>query len=175
MINDVSRFWSHVDKNGGPDRLKWETGEPWHGDGSSCWMWPGDLTSSDGYGRFGKRLAHRVAWELNNSAPPPKLCVLHWCDHPACVNPDHLYLGTMVDVVLKRDARGHNGYLTHPERTARGSRIRQSNFTDEDVREIRRLRQAGMLQHELVKKFNASRSCISNICNGTTWKHVKCE
>ena len=170
-------FWSHVDKKGGPDRLRWETDDPWLGDGSLCWIWL-RARSKRGYGilELDRRrlLAHRYAWELdNNESIQPDLCVMHWCDHPVCVNPDHLYLGTKRDVMSKRDARGHHGYRTHPERWSSGARTGKTNLTDEDIREIRRLHCTGMRQSELVKKFNASRNCISKICNRISWKHVR--
>jgi HNH endonuclease len=170
-------FWSHVDKTGGPDRLRWEPGEPCHGDGSPCWMWL--KTISRGYGvvwtgyQRGQLLVHRVAWELENGPIPPDLVVLHWCDHPACVNPEHLYLGDRADHTLKWVARGHQAWRLHPEKVPRGSRNRHAKLTEEDVREIRRLHRIGMLQGELKRKFNASRTCISRICNGISWKHLK--
>jgi hypothetical protein len=166
----LDEFWLHVDKTGGPERLRWETGEPCHGDGSPCWMWLRAIRN--GYGRCGRRnLAHRVAWELENGPIPPKMTVLHWCDHPACVNPDHLYLGTQADVVLKRDARGHHGSRTHPEKYAHCA----AKLTEEYVREIRRLHRTGMRQMELMWKYNVSDGTISRICNGVAWRHVKDE
>jgi hypothetical protein len=177
-VYPIDEFWSHVDKTGGPDRLRWEPGEPCDGDGSPCWIWLG--FTKRGYGHVwdgqSKRtlMAHRVARELENGPIPPGMCVLHWCDHRACVNPDHLYLGTMLDMVLKRDARGHHGYRTHPERWARGSRSGNAKLNEEQVREIRRLRQAGMGTKELAQKFNVHGSAIRGICdpNSMKWKHV---
>jgi hypothetical protein len=169
-------FWSWVDKSGGPDQLKWEPSEPCYGDGTPCWIWLGYTLY--GYGRLKDNnrnglLAHRYAWELENGQTiPPDICVLHWCDHRACVNPDHLYLGTKKDMVSKAHARGHQPWKVHPERTARGSRKANTKLTEEDVREIRCLRRDGMPQIELVRMFNVSRSAISDICNERTWRHV---
>jgi len=65
-----------------------------------------------GYGRkkVGSRtvLAHRHAWELANGLVPEGLCVLHRCDNPPCINPDHLFLGTRADNNADRDAKGRS-------------------------------------------------------------------
>lgn len=68
---------------------------------SGCWEWQGARNHTGGYGvtcRDGKNImAHRASWELHRGPVPPGLFVLHHCDNPPCVNPDHLYVGTKSD------------------------------------------------------------------------------
>lgn len=88
----VVRFWKKVDKRT-PDE---------------CWMWKGSL--SNRYGALhvdGKEVrASRFSYELHYGPISDGLCVLHHCDTPGCVNPNHLWLGTQLENVHDRDRKG---------------------------------------------------------------------
>lgn len=91
---------------------------------ASCIEWDGHL-DKDGYGQVysagRKWQAHRLAWTKVNGAIPKGKLVLHSCDNPACVNIDHLRIGTHADnvrdaVVRKRhkESKKTNCPLGHP-------------------------------------------------------------
>ena len=143
------RFWPKVDRSAGPE---------------ACWPWTGTQNASLGYGQIGRggmgagmAYAHRVSYELANGAIPDGMCVLHRCDNPPCVNPAHLYLGTIAD--NNRDAKAKG-------RTALGERNGQAKLTDEQVREIRRIHgSGGVTQRSLARKFGVQFMQISRIVN----------
>lgn len=127
---------------------------------SSCVVWTG-RRDEKGYGRAGRRKAHRVAWETANGPIPTGLCVLHRCDNPPCCNPAHLFLGTQLDNVRDREAKGRG--VAPPSR---------AKLTDAQVREMRRLYALGETQIKLAKKYPVSRGNLSKIVNGRLYSHV---
>ena len=93
MNNGVAeRFWSKVKK------------QP-----NGCWEWQAAKTRL-GYGRFAPEgttvKAHRVSFELCKGPIPDGMHVMHSCDNPPCVNPEHLSLGSNQDNVNDREAKG---------------------------------------------------------------------
>lgn len=84
-----------------------------------CWFWLGTKIKK-GYGLIisgrSQIFAHRFSWEVHNQKPVPEdMFVLHKCDNPPCVNPDHLYVGTIAQNMRDRDERkrGWPAKLTH--------------------------------------------------------------
>ena len=83
---------------------------PWSG----CWLWTGQLANGYGIihdgGRVSKvRKAHRISYEMHKGAIPSGLCVLHRCDVPCCVNPEHLFLGDRFLNNRDRHQKGRSG------------------------------------------------------------------
>lgn len=161
-----ARFWSKVNKT------------------ETCWLWMAS-TDNRGYGQIGganrKTLsAHRVSWMLNFGNIPDGLCVLHACDIPVCVRPDHLWLGTIADnnrdmVEKGRMASGgRNGSQTYPEHRPHGERNGSAKLTDQHVRDIReRYAHGGVTQDTLAAEYEISQSACSLLILRQTWRHVQ--
>lgn len=84
-----------------------------------CWLWLG-MEIKRGYGkidlRHGQYLVHRLMHAAVHGPIPRDLCVLHRCDNPRCINPDHLKLGTRRDNSDDMVARGRADFGGHKAR-----------------------------------------------------------
>lgn len=137
-----------------------------------CHVWTGTVNDS-GYGLFkigwkkGQVRAHRYSWELANGKIPEGLFVLHKCDNPICVNPDHLFLGTQADNIKDMDEKGRRV----SSRIARffGEDHPHSRLTEDQVRKIR---EDSRTQAVIAKDYGVGQMTISRIKTNTTWKHV---
>jgi len=135
----------------------------------TCWLWVGG--KSAGYGNFSlnkKEIGvHKISYMHHNKTEIPKgLLVCHSCDTPACVNPEHLFLGThqenMDDMVKK-------GRSTKGKRD--GDKNPHSKLTTEQVLEIASLLDTHT-NVELAKEYGVSEKAISDIRIGRTWPSV---
>jgi hypothetical protein len=167
---EIDRFWSRV--------AKAEDG---------CWYWLGATNGIGGYGvvcfyrdrgrvkhQYG---SHRVSWFLAHG-DPEQLHVLHACDHPSCVNPAHLFLGTeadnMADKVAKgRQARGAtHGSRTLPESVPRGEGNGNASLDGDAVVQIRDRFASGASRAALAREFGVDWSTIDAVVRRHTWRHV---
>lgn len=95
---------------------------------TGCWIWTAGFRT-DGYGQFnyhGTHVpkpptgAHQASWLLYKGHIPDDLWVLHKCDNRACVNPDHLFLGTAADNSHDMASKGRQWLQKNPELAVRG-------------------------------------------------------
>lgn len=160
------RFWAKVDRCGDDE----------------CWEWQGYLKLEKPYGRFrvfGKmHQAHRVAWHLAYGAIPDDLFVCHHCDNHACVNPAHLWLGTVQDNANDMVRKGRSAVgkkhrnSTHPESIPRGEQVPRSKLTERQIVEIRRMVADGISQTSTAYQFGVLPAAISKIVNRQNWGHI---
>ena len=157
MTDWAHRFWSKV--KAGPRHPKLKT---------CCWLWTAGKNSK-GYGKFklaGKtKYAHHVSWFLKHGKWPEQH-VLHKCDTPACVRPDHAREGSnhenVQDKMLKGRWRGSS---------LCGEKHPRAKLKDKAVRRIRELHEKGLTQARLAKRFRkVGRSQIQRIVSGENRK-----
>ena len=139
---------------------------------TKCWEWQG-FKDRDGYGQISYKskafLVHRIAYmfyhQLNEDDISNRV-VMHLCDNPSCVNPDHLKLGTQQENIIDMHKKGRA-----PNRS--GENNPNAKLTDFQVQKIKELYALGISQEELAKMFNVSRRTIHNIRKGVTWSHTQ--
>ena len=158
----------HPPRNGSlADKLAWfSIPEP----NSGCLLWFGAVTSEGvkggdhGIARWKGRheKAHRLAWLASNGPIPEGMNVLHRCDVPACVNPAHLYLGTLKQNTADMLARNRRAPKL-------GSNSPSAKLTEAQVREIRA---ATGTHASLARKYGVTPEMISIIRRRLAWTHI---
>lgn len=141
---------------------------------SGCWLWIG-ATTPGGYGKLRNKgrtiIASRASWMAHRGAIPEGLCVLHKCDTPACVNPDHLFLGTIAENVEDMVRKGRHRVPEY-RHYAFGSRLPQTKLSDAAVLEIRASTSPLAV---LASRYGVSQSLISLVRRGKTRTRVQPE
>lgn len=156
-----SRFWRQVNKAG-----------PIHPVYGQCWVWLGEL-DKHGYSEIRvdstRQKVHRYSWILHNGEIPGEQWVLHRCDNRACVNPNHLFLGDVLD---------NNADMVAKERQQRGERHYQAVLTDDLVRYARKRYRPKSRKNgcaAIARELGISRESLSAAIRGKTWKHITVE
>lgn len=132
----------------------------------TCWLWTA-ARDKKGYGFFklaGKQTkAHRASWVLHHGEIPDGLWVLHKCDNPRCVNPDHLFLGTLLDNHHDMDSK-------HRRVIIRGEKSNLAKLTKSQALAI--IKATGT-QQSIAEKFGIARTTVSRIKSGVRWPQLQ--
>jgi hypothetical protein len=138
------RFWSKVDRQ--------ETG---------CWKWIGAI-GSHGYGSLEKEpgkwvTSHRASFELRFGKIPIGLQICHRCDNRACVNPEHLFVGTPADNSLDMTAKDRHG---------------KTKLVPDEVRLLRKMYAEHVPRDEIAKILKISPVTVWKIGTRRAYRHV---
>lgn len=137
---------------------------------TGCWEWQ-KHRNNYGYGKLtvsGRGVyAHRLSYELCNGSIPQGMDLMHKCDNPRCINPDHLSVGTRSQNMKDCSTRGR---AKIPTSKSYGESNGASKLREVDIRSIRRLLDKGCTQREIAERFGISQSQVSHIKLGRAWK-----
>ena len=152
LPSEIERFWTHVQRQEG------------------CWLWTSSLNKHNGYGRWRPRhkaryiRVHKIAWFLYNGPIPDGMCVCHHCDVRHCVNPEHLFLGTVYD---------NNRDCCHKLRHAHGESHWCSKLREQDINRILYLNHRGWSLPKIAALFEVTPQAIWYVVKQKTWRHLK--
>lgn len=130
----------------------------------SCWLWTGGK-SGRGYGAFrspDEKKAHRFSYSRYVGQIPQGLSVCHRCDNPACVNPDHLFVGTHTDNMKDKMSKGRGNHLV-------GTKHPRSKLTESQVLAIRA---DNRRQVEIAESYGIKQAQVSEIKRRIAWTHI---
>lgn len=141
------KFWKKVDIKGKDE----------------CWEWLGEKNLK-GYGKFRYFNifygAHRVAYAIAHKYVfPEENLILHKCDNPSCVNPNHLYCGTQTDNAQDRSNRSNVSW----ENCKGPGTKRKANYTSNDVLAIKKLYKDGCIAKEIAEVFGIGKGTVYHI------------
>lgn len=132
-----------------------------------CWLWQGGRRGDYGVFSFLGRswAAHRLSWELSYGKPPGEYYICHKCDTPLCVNPGHLFMGTLADNMHDKIVKGRNCRM-------QGSRHGRAKLVESQVVIIRDLVAKGVPQGAIASVLGLSASTVSSIVRRCRWTHI---
>ncbi|URY10891.1 hypothetical protein [Shigella phage ESh6] len=123
-------------------------------------------TTKGGYGLVGYKgktqLAHRVSYIKSKGEIPTGMVIMHTCDNPLCINPEHLVAGTQRDNRMDCVTKGRDN-------ASRGEEHYGAKLTEAIVREIRA---SNLTNTELSEMYGIHRRTISDARCGKTWRHI---
>lgn len=132
---------------------------------SGCWLWLGSVRP-DGYGqvqRHAKYLyAHRLAWTIFHGMIPAGMAVLHRCDVRCCVNPNHLFLGTLADNNADMKKKGRS----------KGTRGELSGMSKLTADQVRAIRADPRPQVAIARDYGVTNTAVWKIKHRTRWRHI---
>lgn len=133
---------------------------------SGCWLWLGSW-DKHGYGKTpgtdGSRKAHRVYFQHHNGPIPNGLSVCHRCDTPACVNPDHLFLGDAKTNAADMKAKGRGRLAKGEANTAAKLKEAQVISIFKDMRK----------SSAIASHYGVSKATVIGIQKGYLWTHLR--
>jgi hypothetical protein len=134
-----------------------------------CWIWLGAREKEatrrkKGYGKFGGNRACRVAYLIFKGRMPKKRFVLHTCDNKLCVNPRHLWLGTI---------RQNSKDMMKKNRQAKWFQYKHTKLEPRYIEYIREMGRQGFPHSEIARQFGVHKSNIQKIIAGKAWQCVR--
>jgi len=139
-------------------------------DRNLCWLWTACVNPA-GYGVFAlsrtkQTIASRYSYLLNTGSIPKDMFILHKCDNPPCVNPEHLFVGTQKDNMMDKVNKG---------RGTKGEQVGSSKLLEKEVLEIKNSFKDNPVfgaQIKLARTYKVDVKTIQRILTNQIWKHV---
>jgi len=135
---------------------------------AECWPWQAGR-DKDGYGAFylgtNNVRAHSASWRLYRGDIPDGMWVLHKCDNPPCVNPDHLFIGTPLDNVTDMIIKGRRRVMIGDQRF-------NTKLSASDIPVIRQLLMKVNSISAIADEYGVTRGAIGSIKYGNSWNHI---